>query len=174
MLKKTFTITIYSENSSGLLLKITTMFLRRRINIESLNVAASEVEGIHRFTIVFNETLEVTKKLSMQIDKQVGVFKTFFQADEEIVALEHTLYKVSSTMEVMEKVLEGTVVRCISAHHNYTVLAATCSAETNNVITAALMPFGILELTKSGRVAIINAGLEIHQRLKQIAPLKFI
>lgn len=54
MLKKTFTITIYSENSSGLLLKITTMFLRRRINIESLNVAASEVEGIHRFTIVFN------------------------------------------------------------------------------------------------------------------------
>lgn len=110
----------------------------------------------------------------MQIDKQVGVFKTFFQADEEIVALEHTLYKVSSTMEAMEKVLEGTVVRYISAHHNYTVLAAICFAQINNAITAALMPFGILEITKGGRVDIINAGLEIHERLKQIAPLKFI
>jgi len=174
MLKKTFTITIYFENSSGLLLKIITIFSRRRIDIGSLNVAASEVEGIHRFTSVFNETLELIRKLSMQIDKQVGVFKTFFQADEEIVALEQTLFKVNSTMEAMQKVLESTVVRCISAHHNYTVLAATCSAETNNAIAAALKQFGILEITKSGRVAIINAGLEIHQRLKQIAPLNFI
>lgn len=110
----------------------------------------------------------------MQINKQVAVFKTFFHTDEEIVALEHTLYKVSSTMEAMEKVLEGTVVRCISAHHSYTVLSSTCSAETNNAITAALMPFGILEITKNGRVVIINAGLEIHQRLKQKAPLQFI
>ena len=150
------------------------MFLRRRINIKSLNVAASEVEGIHRFTIVFNETVEVTKKLSMQINKQVGVFKTFFQADEEIVALEHTLYKMGSTIKAMEKVLGDTGARCIYAHHNYTVVESTCYAEISKAVTAAFTSFGIIEITKSGRVAIINDNLAIHQRLKQLEPLKFI
>jgi acetolactate synthase-1/3 small subunit len=169
-LKKTFAITIYSENTSGLLLKITTMFLRRRINIESLNVAASEVEGIHRFTIVFNETAESTKKLSMQIDKQVGVFKTFVQAYEEIVAQEHVLYKVSSTMEAMEKELQFMDIRCICVHHNYTILETTCSAAINKTVNAALVPFGIVEITKIGLIAVMHANFPIHQRLKQIGP----
>lgn len=147
------------------------MFLRRRINIESLNVAASEVEGIHRFTIVINETEELIKKLSMQIDKQVGVFKTRFQADEEIVWREHVLYKVSSTMEAMEKVLVGSGARFICEHDNCTVLETTCSAEISEAITAALEPFGIEEMTKSGRIAIIKTDHKIHQRLKRIQPL---
>ena len=147
------------------------MFLRRRINIESLNVAASEVEGIHRFTIVINEREEVLKKLSMQIDKQVGVFKTRFHADEEIVWQEHVLYKVSSKLEAMEKVLAGKGVRLICEHDNYTVLEITCSSEISEAITVALIPFGILELTKSGRIAIIKTDHNIHQRLKQIQPL---
>jgi len=147
------------------------MFLRRRINIESLNVAASEVEGIHRFTIVFNETRELVKKLSVQIDKQVGVFKTFFQADEEIVAQQHVLYKVSSTMEAMQKIIRDTGVRCICEKQNYTVLESTSYTEINKAVTAALTPFGILEITKSGQVVIIIDNLEIHQRLKNIEPL---
>lgn len=171
MLKKDFTITIYSENNKGLLIRITTMFLRRRINIESLNVAASEVEGIHRFTIVINETEEVIKKLSMQIDKQVGVFKTLFQEDSEIVWQQHVLYKVGSTMEVMEKVLAGSSVRCIYANDSYTVLETTGSAEIDAGIEAALMPFGIIEIARGGRIAVMKADHKIHQRLKQIEPL---
>ena len=171
MLKKTFTITIYTENNKGLLSRISAMFVRRRIHIESLNVAASEVEGIHRFTIVINETEEVTKKLSMQIDKQVEVFKTFFEADEEIVWQQHVLYKVSSTMEAMKKVLKSTGVRCICEQKNYTILETTGSAEINKAITAALTPFGITEMTNSGRIAVMNADHKIHQRLKLIEPL---
>ena len=171
MLKKTFTIIIYTENNKGLLCRITTMFMRRRIDIESLNLTASEVEGIHRFTIVINETEEVTKKLAMQIDKQVEVFKTFFKANEEIVWQQQVLYKVSSTMEAMEKVLISTGVRCVCEKENYTVLETTGSVEINKAITAALMPFGITEMTESGRIAVMNADHKIHQRLKQIDPL---
>jgi acetolactate synthase-1/3 small subunit len=84
MLKKTFTITISTENNTGMIVRIITMFSRRRIHIEAMNVVASASEGLHRFTIVINESEEVTRKLLQQIDKQVEVFKTFFQAGETV------------------------------------------------------------------------------------------
>ncbi|MGE8241909.1 MAG: ACT domain-containing protein, partial [Sphingobacterium sp.] len=52
MEKQEYTITLYTENSIGLIGRISTIFSRRKINIESLNTSPSEVEGIHRFTIV--------------------------------------------------------------------------------------------------------------------------
>lgn len=170
MLKKTFNLTIYADSNEIHIIKITTIFLRRRINIESFNVASSEVDGIIRFTIVINETEEITKKLSMQINKQVGIFKTFYYLNEEIISLEHVLYKVSSTMEVMEKVLVDTGIRCIYTTENYTVLETTFSSE-NKAITKALMRFGIIEVCNSGRIAVTDKNFEIHQLLKNlIAP----
>ena len=61
-MKQEFTVTVYTENQIGLLNRIAIMFSRRKINIESLNTSPSEIEGIHRFTIVINELEEVVKK----------------------------------------------------------------------------------------------------------------
>ena len=74
-MKQEFTITVYTENQIGLLNRIAIMFSRRKINIESLNTSPSEIEGIHRFTIVIQEFEEVVKKLARQIEKQVEVLK---------------------------------------------------------------------------------------------------
>ena len=54
--KKEFTITVYTENQIGLLNRIAIIFSRRKINIDSLNVSPSEIEHIHRFNIVIDET----------------------------------------------------------------------------------------------------------------------
>ena len=53
-MKQEFTVTVYTENQVGLLNRIAIIFSRRKINIESLNTSPSEIEGIHRFTIVIN------------------------------------------------------------------------------------------------------------------------
>src|ERR1700722_10515687 len=103
MLKKEFTITVYTENQIGLLNRIAIIFSRRKINIESLNTSPSEIEGIHRFTIVINEVEEVVKKLARQIEKQVEVLKAYYNTNEEIIWQEMALYKVS-TDEIAEKV----------------------------------------------------------------------
>ena len=71
--KKEFTITVYTENQIGLLNRIAIIFSRRKINIESLNTSPSEVDSVHRFTIVINETEDVVRKLCRQIEKQVEV-----------------------------------------------------------------------------------------------------
>ncbi len=82
MEKEDYLITVYTENNVGLLNRIATIFSRRKINIESLNTAASEREGIHRFTIVVRETEEGVRKLSQQIEKQVEVFEVSYQVKE--------------------------------------------------------------------------------------------
>ena len=102
-MKQEYTITVYTENQVGLLNRIAIMFSRRKINIESLNTSPSEVEGIHRFTIVINETEDVVRKLVRQIEKQVDVLKAYYNTNDEIIWQELALYKVP-TDEIAEKV----------------------------------------------------------------------
>src|SRR6266567_1725811 len=93
-MKKEFTITVYTENQIGLLNRIAIIFSRRKINIDSMNTSPSEIEGIHRFTILIAETEEVVRKLVRQIEKQVEVLKAYFNTNDEIVWQELALYKV--------------------------------------------------------------------------------
>ena len=85
MERKEFTITLYTENSIGLIGRISGIFSRRKINIESLNTSPSEAEGIHRFTLVIHETEEVVMKICRQLEKQIDVLKAYFNTDDEIV-----------------------------------------------------------------------------------------
>lgn len=100
--KQEYTITVYTENQVGLLNRIAIIFSRRKINVESLNTSPSEIDGIHRFTIVIHESRSVVIKLVRQIEKQVEVLKTYFNTNDEIVWQELALYKVLSE-EITER-----------------------------------------------------------------------
>src|SRR5271170_3756255 len=91
--KQEYTITVYTENQIGLINRIAILFSSRKINIE----------GIHRFTIVINETEEVVRKLCRQLEKQVEILKAYYNTNEEIIWQEMALYKVP-TDEIAEKV----------------------------------------------------------------------
>src|SRR5258708_13544536 len=101
-MKQEYTITVYTENQIGMINRIAIIFSRRKINIESLNTSPSEAEGIHRFTIVINETEEVGRKLCRQIKKQVEILKVYYNTNEEIIWQQMALYKVP-TDEITEK-----------------------------------------------------------------------
>ena len=60
--KKSFTISVYTENNIGLLNRISSIFQRRHINIESLNTSKSEIEGVSRFTILLTITEDQVQK----------------------------------------------------------------------------------------------------------------
>ena len=70
-MEKEFTISVFTENKTGLLTRVVAVFTRRHINIDSLTTSQSSMEGIHRFTIVVKVTEEQVKKLIAQLDKQV-------------------------------------------------------------------------------------------------------
>jgi len=170
MLKQEFTVTVYTENQIGLLNRIAIIFSRRKINIESLNTSPSEVEGIHRFTIVINEVDEVVKKLVRQIEKQVEVLKVYFNTSDEIVWQELALYKVA-TDEIAEKVkverlLRQYGARAIAIRKDYIVFETTGHREETERLVEVLEPFGLIEFVRSARVAIIKDSKGFHEKIK--------
>lgn len=171
MSKQEFTITVYTENQVGLLNRIAIIFSRRKINIESLNTSPSEVESIHRFTIVVNETEEVIKKLVRQIEKQVEVLKAYFNTGDEIVWQELALYKVS-TDEIAEKVkverlLREFGARAVAIRKDYTIFETTGHREETERLVKFLEPFGLIEFVRSARVAIIKTSEGFHEKIKE-------
>ncbi len=171
MSKQEFTLTVYTENQIGLLNRIAIIFSRRKINIESLNTSSTEVEGIHRFTIVIHETEEVVKKLSRQIEKQVEVLRAYYNNNEEIVWQEMAMYKVP-TDEIAEKVkverlLRQYGARAVVIRKDYTIFEATGHREETDKLISVLEPYGLLEFVRSGRVAIIKATRGFHEKLKE-------
>lgn len=171
MNKQEFTITVYTENHIGLLNRIAIIFSRRKINIESLNTSPSEVEGIHRFTIVINEVEDVVRKLIRQIEKQVEVLKAYFNTGEEIVWQELALYKVP-TDEIAEKVkverlLREYGARAVVIRKDYTVFETTGHREETEKLVQVLAPYGLIEFVRSARVAIIKASSGFHDKLRE-------
>jgi len=170
-MKQEFTVTVYTENQIGLLNRIAIIFSRRKINIESLNTSPSEVEGIHRFTIVINELEEVVKKLVRQIEKQVEVLKAYYNTPDEIVWQELALYKVP-TDEIAEKVkverlLREYGARAIVIRKDYTVFETTGHREETDKLVKVLEPYGLIEFVRSARVAIIKDSSGFHDKLKE-------
>jgi acetolactate synthase I/III small subunit len=169
-MKQEYTITIYTENQIGLLNRIAIIFSRRKINIESMNTSPSEVESIHRFTLVINETEEVIKKLVRQIEKQVEVLKAYYNTPDEIVWQELALYKVS-TDEIAEKVkverlLREYGARVVAIRKDYTIFETTGHREETERLVKVLEPYGLIEFVRSGRVAIIKASQGFHEKIK--------
>ena len=170
-MKKEFTITVYTENQIGLINRIAIIFSRRKINIESLNTSPSEVEGIHRFTIVIMETEEVVRKLCRQIEKQVEILKAYYNTNEEIIWQEMALYKVP-TDEIAEKVkverlLREYGARAVVIRKDYTVFETTGQREETNKLLEVLEPYGLIEFVRSARVAIIKESKGFHVKLKE-------
>jgi len=171
IMKQEFTITVYTENQVGLLNRIAIIFSRRKINIESMNSSPSEIEGIHRFTVVINEMEEVVRKLCRQIEKQVEVLKVYFNTSDEIVWQELALYKVP-TDEIAEKVkverlLREYGARAVVIRKDYTVFETTGQREETDRLVAVLEPYGLIEFVRSARVAIIKASHGFHEKLRE-------
>ncbi len=168
--KQEFTITVYTENQVGLLNRIAIIFSRRKINVESLNTSPSEVQGIHRFTIVVVETRDVVIKVVRQIEKQVEVLKAYYNTNDQIVWQELALYKVLSD-EITEKVkverlLREFGARAVAIRKDFIVFETTGHREETNKLMEALAPFGLVEFVRSARVAIIKESAGFYEKLK--------
>ena len=171
MQKQEFTITVYTENQIGLLNRIAIIFSRRKINIESLNTSPSEVDSVHRFTIVINEMEDVVRKLCRQIEKQVEVLKAYYNTQDEIVWQELALYKVPTDViaeEVpVERLLREHGAKAVVIRKDYTVFEVAGHREETDNLIKVLEPYGLIEFVRSARVAIIKNSDGFHEKLKE-------
>jgi acetolactate synthase-1/3 small subunit len=162
---KLYTITIFSENTVGLLNQITIIFTRRALNIETLSVSPSAIKGIHKFTITIFSTEDVMEKVVKQIDKRVDILKAYYNTDEDLIHQEIALYKIST-----DKLLEmGSIEQLIRNHHIQILEMNDSSvvfqktghyAETQQLFDELNQSIGVLQFIRSGRVAITKEKVE--------------
>ncbi len=170
-MKKEFTITVYTENQIGLLNRIAIIFVRRKINIDSMNTSPSEIAGIHRFTILIDETEEVVRKVCRQIEKQVEVLKVYFNTEEDIVWQEMALYKVSTEQIAekakVERLLREFGARVVAITKEFTIFETTGHREETEKLVKVLEPYGLIEFVRSARIAIMKKSRGFHEKLKE-------
>tara|TARA_B100000787_G_scaffold74949_1_gene55220 strand:+ start:542 stop:1072 length:531 start_codon:yes stop_codon:yes gene_type:complete len=168
--KQLFTISVYTENNIGLLNRISAIFQRRQINIESLNISPSEIDGVAKFTIVVNMTVEDVKKIIGQIEKQVEVIKAYYHNDEETIYQISGLFKIKSKLLFEEPQIQNIVkesnARIVTVNKEFFVIEKSGRKEEIELLYRELKTFGILQFTRSGRISVSKKPMNISQMLK--------
>ncbi|UOX32190.1 acetolactate synthase small subunit [Flavobacterium sediminilitoris] len=171
-MKKEYTLTIYTENHIGLITKISILFARRKINIESLNTSPSEIKNIYRFTLVILETEEKIKNLARQLEKLIDVLKVYYNTNEEIIWQQMALYKVPTSITMkevkVERLLREYGARAIVIREDYTVFETTGQQEEIEKLLKKLKEYQLIEFVRSSRIAIIKASEGIHKKVLDI------
>ena len=162
---KLYTIAVFSENQVGILNQTSIIFTRRGLNIESLSVSPSSIEGVHKFVITCKSDYEMMHRVVRLIEKRVDVLRAFLYTDEDVVYQEVALYKVP-----VEQLLDHTNVEQVIRNHNARILEITRehvviektghTEETQNLFEE-LKKYGILQFVRSGRVAVTRSKEEM-------------
>jgi acetolactate synthase-1/3 small subunit len=168
--KQPFTISVYTENNIGLLNRVSAIFQRRGINIESLNISVSEIESVSRFTIVVNMTEVDIKKIIGQIEKQVEVIKAYYHTEEETIYTQSCLFKIKSELLFEERQIQNIIkessARIVTVNKVFFVLEKSGRKEEIDELHSQLIPFGIMQFTRSGRIAITKDEMKISTMLE--------
>ncbi|OJJ23847.1 acetolactate synthase small subunit [marine bacterium AO1-C] len=172
MEKEQFTFTIFSENNIGLLNRITDVFSRRKINIDSLTTSASETEGIYRFTIVAETSLLNVQRIVKQLEKQVEVLKAFFYKEDQIIHQEVALYKISTQSLMQSKKVEHIIranhARILTIEPEFMVIEKTGHQSETQALFEQLKPYEILSFVRSGRIAIAKPMKKLSAYLEEV------
>ena len=168
-LKNTYTVSIYTENNIGLLNRISAIFLKRHINIESLTTSPSEIDNIFRFVIVVKSTEFSIKRIIKQIEKQIEVIASFYHTDDQTIFLETALYKVKSKSlfdeKHIQKIIKNSQANIVTVSPNYFVIEKTGWRNDTEKLYKELEPYGLLQFVRSGRISVSKEPMNISNLL---------
>lgn len=151
--------------------RITIIFTRRHLNIDSITASESEVKGVFRYTIVLRTNKSQVDKVIGQLEKLIDVLKAFVHKDSDIVHQEIALYKIKSetlTNGDVEKVIREHHARILTVDPKFMVIEKTGHVEETQLLFEKLKPFGMLEFARSGRVAVTKPMKELSTYLEEL------
>lgn len=157
-----FTIQVFTENQAGILNRLTILFTRRKINIESITASESHIEGIHCIIIVVNSEESRIRKLVVYAEKLVDVIKVFYFRKSQIIYQEIALYKVPTDALIsnseLEKIIRQYSARIMEMTPKYTIIEKTGHKDETQELLEKLSSLNLIEFVRSGRVAISRAN----------------
>ena len=155
------TLVALVEDKPGVLTRVASLFRRRNFNIESLTVGHTEIPHISRMTIVVDENDAIVEQVIKQLYKLVNVTKINDVTNEPTIIHELALIKVQATpatrSEILQiaQVFEGKIVDMALDSLTIEVTGAEDKVES---VQRLLRPFGIKEMVRTGRVAMVRGA----------------
>ena len=169
--KKTYTISLYSENNVGLLNRVSAILLKRHINIESFSTSPSEIEHVFRFVIVVEVTESKVKKVVQQIEKQIDVIKAFYHTDEQTIFQESALYKVKSSSLFEERHIQNIIkksqAKIVTVSPEFFVIEITGFRHETENLRSQLERYGLMHFVRSGRISVTKEKMNITEILNK-------
>lgn len=166
---ETYTISIYTENNIGLLNRISAIFQRRHINIESLTTSQSEIEGVNRFVILVNITESQAKKIIGQFEKQVEVIRAFYHTDDQTIYTESCMFKIKSNLlfdePQIQNIIKESNTRIVTVNKEFFVLEKSGRRHEIEELRRELTAFGIMQFVRSGRIAVTKDEMKVTETL---------
>jgi acetolactate synthase-1/3 small subunit len=165
------TISVLVEDKPGVLTRVAGLFSARGFNIDSLAVGATETPGLSRMTIVINVETKPLEQVTKQLNKLVNVIKILEHEPGSAVERELMLVKVRAAGDDRARVMEIAEVfrvNVVDVTHATLTLEATGKPEKLEALLSLLGDFGIVELSRTGRIALSRGDRGIKERvLKQ-------
>ena len=160
-----YTLLVYSENIAGILNQITAVFTRRQVNIESLNVSASSIPNVHKYTITAWSDEDQIIKITKQIEKKIDVVKANYFTDDQLFIRESGLYKLATDAVMQNPEISRTIRRhdasIIEVNPTYVIVMKYGITDDIISLYRALNEFGcVLQYTRSGRIAVTRGTQE--------------
>lgn len=167
------TISVLVEDRPGVLTRVAGLFAARGFNIESLAVGHSETPGMSRMTIVVDVESKPLEQITKQLNKLINVIKILEHDPGSAVERELMLAKVHAAGEDRQRLMEiASVFRVnvVDVTHATLTLEATGKPEKLEALLSLLNDFGIVELSRTGRIALSRGDRGIRERvLKRVA-----
>ena len=149
------------EDKPGVLTRVASLFRRRAFNIESLTVGHTETPGISRMTIVVESNRAGAEKLAQFLYRLVNVIQVEDITDHPAVVRDLALMKVctpgQSRSEVMQ-IVDTFRARVVDVGLESLMIEVTGSEDKVNGLVEVLRPFGIIEMVRTGRVAMVRGS----------------
>nr|WP_321221979.1 acetolactate synthase small subunit [uncultured Psychroserpens sp.] len=165
-----YTVSIYTENNIGLLNRISAIFQRRHINIESINSSVSEIENVTKWTMVVLLAEDQMKKIIGQIEKQVEVIKAYYHTEDETIYQESCIFKMKSDLLFDERQIQNIIkesnARIVTVNRDFFVIEKSGRKEEIELLYRELNVFGIMQFTRSGRIAVTKDEMKISTMLE--------
>ena len=149
------------EDKPGVLNRIAGLFRRRGFNIASLAVGQSETPALSRMTIVVEGNGAIRQQAARQLKKLIGVVEVYDITDEPMVSRELTLIKVKAIPEDRSEIISIVEIfraNIIDVALDTMVIEVTGDDEKIQSLHNLLMPFGIQEIMRTGRVAMVRGS----------------
>ena len=158
------TISILVENRAGVLNRVASLFSRRAFNIDSLAVGVTDDPSLSRMTIIVDNGNSVVEQVEKQLNKLIEVIKVRTIPEDKMIGRELVLLKVNATNKTRQDIMTicdimGAKVSDISP--NSMTLELSDTPDRIDTFEAMLRPFSILEVVRTGVIALQKGGGKI-------------